>query len=242
MELTQTKQVTTTKLNKLTILKLYEHYGALERSLPLLTSESQELAKSELEQCATLRSEKIDRLYYAWAHHEDAVERAKKEQKLLLVARKHHEAQVNKIKGLINWLRRSAPLDSNRILGKDYEFVLSKKRELTVDLTIPVEEWNEADLNNFCVKQTVTTTKETVVTSMSGDVIEMISTPTTKTEIIPNVDKLRNAYQEGQRIPQGVKIHQDYNIKRNRLVHTKRVGDFSPEHPEEFLPELEAAN
>jgi len=242
MNLTQTKQVTTTKLNTLTILKLYEHYGALENSLPLLTPESQELAKSELEQCANLRSEKIDRLYYAWAHHEDAVERAKKEQELLLAARKHHEAQVNKIKNLINWLRRSAPLDSNRILGKDYEFVLSKKRELTVDVTIPIEEWDETDLNDFCIKQIVTTTKETVVTSMGGDIIEIISTPTTKTEIIPNANKLRNAYQEGQRIPQGVKICQDYNIKRNRIVHTSGMGNLSSQYPEEFLPELETTN
>jgi hypothetical protein len=242
MESTQTKQITTTKLNNLTILKLYEHYGALERSLPLLTSESQDLAKAELEQCADLRSEKIDRLYYAWVHHEDAVERAKKEQELLLAARKHHEAQVNKIKGLINWLRQSAPLDSNRILGKDYEFVLSKKRNLTVDISIPVEEWNEEDLNSFCVKHTVTTTKETVVTSMCGDVIEITSTPTTKTEIIPNVDKLCNAYQEGQRIPQGVKIYQDYNIKRNRIVHTKGLGSFPSKYSEEFLPELETTD
>jgi hypothetical protein len=242
MTYTKTNQVTTTDLNKLTILKLYEHYGALERSLSLLTPESLELAKAELEQCAHLRSEKIDRLYYAWTHHEDAVERAKKEQELLLTARKHHETQVGKIKGLIKWLQRSAPLDSNRILGKNYEFVLSKKRELTVDVAIPVEEWDEKDLNCFCIRHTVTTTKETVVTSMSGDVIEITSTPTTKTEVIPNVDKLRNAHQEGQRIPQGVKIYQDYNIKRNRIVHTKGMGNLSSEYSKEFLPELEGSD
>ena len=75
-----TSQLTQACLNKLNVLKLYEHYVAIERSLPLLTPESQDLAQSELEQCLALRSEKIDRLYYAWAHHEDAVERAKKEQ------------------------------------------------------------------------------------------------------------------------------------------------------------------
>ena len=42
-------QVTSVKLEELSVLKLYEHYGALERSLPLLTPESQELAKAELE-------------------------------------------------------------------------------------------------------------------------------------------------------------------------------------------------
>jgi hypothetical protein len=60
-------QITQTKLNELSVIKLYEHYGALERSLPLLTPESQELAKAELEACADLRSEKVDRIYYAMA-------------------------------------------------------------------------------------------------------------------------------------------------------------------------------
>ena len=242
MNSTQQKQVTQTKLNELNILKLYEHYGALERSVPLLSPESQELAQAELEQCLVLRSEKIDRLYYAWVHHEDAVERAKKEQDLLLAARKHHEAQVSKIKGLINWLRRSAPLDSNRIVGKDYEFVLSKKKDLTIEISIPVEEWDKTTQSKFCLKQTVTTTKETVVTSMDGDVVEQTIKPVTKVEIIPNVDKLISAYQEGTQLPQGVKIHQDYNIKRNRIVHTKRVDDLSSEYPKELLSESDATD
>ncbi|MEY2823648.1 MAG: hypothetical protein RLZ64_186, partial [Pseudomonadota bacterium] len=72
-------QITHVKLQDLTVIKLYEHYAALEKSLPLLTPESQELAKAELESCADLRSEKIDRIYYAMAAHEDALERIKKE-------------------------------------------------------------------------------------------------------------------------------------------------------------------
>lgn len=242
MNSTQQKQVTQTKLNELSILKLYEHYGALERSLPLLTTESQELAQAELDQCRNLRSEKIDRLYYAWVHHEDAVERAKKEQDLLMAARKHHESQVNNIRGLINWLRRSAPLDSNRIVGKDYEFVLSKKKELTVEISTPVEEWDQQDQLDFCLKQTITTTKEVVVTSMEGEMVEQTIKPVTKIEIIPNVDKLCRAYQEGTRIPQGVKIHQDYNIKRNRILHTKGMDNLSSEYPKEFLSESDTTD
>jgi hypothetical protein len=242
MKSTQQKQVTHTKLNELSILKLYEHHVTLERSAPLLSPESQELVQAELEQCRNLRSEKIDRLYYAWAHHEDAVERAKKEQDLLMAARKHHESQVNNIKGLISWLRRSAPLDSNRILGKDYEFVLSKKKDLTVEISTSVEEWDEQDQIQFCLKQTTTTTKEVVVTSMEGEMVEQTIKPVTKIEIIPNVDKLCRAYQEGTRIPQGVKIHQDYNIKRNRIVHTKGMVDLSSEYSEEFLPELDTTD
>ena len=45
-------QLTQAKLKDLSVLKLYEHYDALEKSLPLLTPESQELAKAELEACA----------------------------------------------------------------------------------------------------------------------------------------------------------------------------------------------
>ena len=39
-------QLTQAKLKDLNILKLYEHYGALERSLPTPTPESQELAQA----------------------------------------------------------------------------------------------------------------------------------------------------------------------------------------------------
>jgi hypothetical protein len=242
MKSTQQQQVTKVKLDELSILKLYEHHVTLERSAPLLSPESQELVQAELEQCRDLRSEKIDRLYYAWVHHEDALERAKKEQELLMAARKHHESQVNQIKGLINWLRRSAPLDSNRICGKNYEFVLSKKKDLTVEISTPVEEWHEQDQIQFCLKQITTTTKEIVVTSLEGDVVEQTIKPVTKTEIIPNVDKLCRAHQEGTRIPQGVKVHQDYNIKRNRIIHTKGMGDLSSKYPKELLSESDTAD
>jgi hypothetical protein len=79
-------QLTKVDLKDLNILKLYDHYSALERSLPMLTPESQELVKAELETCAALRSEKVDRIYYALATHEDAVERIKKEEALLQAA------------------------------------------------------------------------------------------------------------------------------------------------------------
>ena len=85
-------QITQVKLSKLNILKLYEHYRALEESLPLLTPQSLELAKSELESCAQLRSEKIDRIYYAMASHEDALERIKKEGELIAQAKRHYES------------------------------------------------------------------------------------------------------------------------------------------------------
>ena len=113
-------QITQAKLNSLNVLKLYEHYGALERSLPLLTLESQELAKAELEACINIRSEKIDRIYYAMASHEDALSRIKQEGEMITQAKRHHESQIKQLKGLLNWLRRSAPLQTNRITGRTH--------------------------------------------------------------------------------------------------------------------------
>ena len=83
-------QITQTKLKDLNVLQLYEHYGALERSLPLLTPDSQDMARAELETCARLRSEKVDRIHYALAAHEEALERVKKEGELLAQAKRHH--------------------------------------------------------------------------------------------------------------------------------------------------------
>jgi hypothetical protein len=237
-----TPQLTKANLGELNVLKLYEHYVAIERSLPLLTPESQDLAKSEMEQCLLLRSEKIDRLYYAWAHHEDAVERARKEQELLAAARKHHESQLTQIKGLISWLRRSAPIDNNKITGKDYEFTLSKKKTPTVLISSDIQDWTDDEKQKYCIIETVTTTKHTVVTFMDGTVLEEDTKPTTKAETIPNTNALINAYQEGQHLPHGVKIQQDYNIGRTRVL-VKRSVDLSPSaYPVEFLPEPEAAD
>jgi hypothetical protein len=172
----------------------------------------------------------------------DAVERAKKEQELLTSAKKHHESQVTQIKGLINWLRRSAPIDDNKIKGRDYEFTLSKKKAMTVLISSDIQDWTEEEQQKYCIMETVTTTKHTVVTSMDGTVLEEDTKPTTKTETIPNLNAILNAYQEGQRIPTGVKIQQDYNIRRARIL-VKRSVELSPSaYPSEFLPEPEAAN
>ena len=134
-----TTQITQAKLKELSIIKLYEHYRALEQSLPLLTPESQELAQAELETCANLRSEKVDRIYYAMAAHEDALERIKKEGDLITQAKRHHEAQLKSLKGLLNYLRRVLPVDANKITGRNYQFTLVKKKELTVEISTDPE-------------------------------------------------------------------------------------------------------
>jgi hypothetical protein len=181
----------------------------LERSLPLLTPESQDLARAELEQCAQIRSEKIDRIYYAIATHEDALERIKKESELIATAKKHHESQVKSLKGLISWLKRALPVDSNKITGRNYQFTLIKKKDLTVEVSSSIDDWNKKQQEEFCILQETTTTKHIVVRSIGGELLEEKTTPSTKTELLPNLDAIRNAYQTGQHLPSGVKVVQE---------------------------------
>jgi hypothetical protein len=233
-------QLTQAKLKDLNILKLYEHYGALERSLPLLTPESQELAQAELEACASLRSEKVDRIYYAMAAHEDALERIKKEGDLITQAKRHHESQLRSLKGLLNWLKRALPSDSNKISGRNYQFTLIRKKELTVEITSDPEFWDTEERNKFCIEQETTTTKRIVVRSMSGEVLEERTEPRTKQEVLPNLDAIRNAYQTGQHLPHGVKVVQEYSVRSKRIFSDKSVDLEASEHLGELLPEAGA--
>jgi hypothetical protein len=233
--MTTTTQITATNLADLNVLKLYEHYQILERSMPLLTPESQAICKAELEQTVALRSDKIDRIYYALAAHEDAIERVKKEQDLLAAAKKHHETNLTGLKGLLNWIRRSGVIKENKITGRNYEFVLVRKPVLTVTISSDITDWTEEERQKFCVVQEVTTTKQTVLRSMSGEVLEEKTDPKTKTETLPNLDELRNAYQTGQAIPNGIKIVQDYSIRPKRLLTTKRLDSETSEYNGEFL-------
>ena len=218
-------QVTHVKLEELSVLKLYEHYGALERSLPLLTPESQELAKAELEACANLRSEKVDRIYYAMQHHEDALERIRKESELIQKAKVHHTSQIKSLKGLVNWLRRVAPINENKITGRDYQFVLVKKKDLTVEVSTDPEFWHTDERKQFCIYQEVTTTKQVVVRSIDGEILSEKIEPKIQTELLPNLDAIRNAYQNGQKIPHGVKVFQEYSIRTKRIYSQKTNSD-----------------
>jgi hypothetical protein len=235
-------QITQAKLKDLNILKLYEHYGALERSLPMLTPESQELAQAELEACASLRSEKVDRIYYAMAAHEDALERIKKEGDLIAQAKRHHESQLQSLKGLLNWLRRALPSDSNKISGRNYQFTLIRKKELTVEITSDPEFWDTEERNKFCIEQETTTTKRIVVRSMSGEVLDERTEPRTKQEVLPNLDAIRNAYQTGQHLPHGVKVVQEYSVRSKRIFSAQSVDLEASEHLGELLPEAGASD
>jgi uncharacterized protein (DUF2235 family) len=230
-------QITSAKLNELSVIKLYEHYNALEKSLPLLTPESQDLAKAELEDCANLRSEKVDRIYYAMAAHEDALERIKKECELITQAKRHHESQLRSLKGLLNWLKRSLPFNTNKIVGRNYQFTLVKKKELTVEVSSDPDVWSTEEKERYCIEEETTTTKRVVLRSISGTVISDTTEPTTKTKVLPNIDAIRNAYQTGQHLPSGIKVTQEYSIRSKRIYGEPRMELQTSEYPGELLPE-----
>ena len=234
------KQMTQTKLEKLTTFDLFKHYAALSNSLPLLTPDSQELVKAEMELCATFKAEKLDQIYYAWASNEDAIERAKKEEDLLKSQRKHHESQVQQIKSLLQYLRSTVLVDGNKLEGKRYQFSFSKLKDLKVEINSNIENWSQQEQEKYCMLQTVTTTKHTVVTSISGKVLDKSTRPVTKTETIPNVDAIRNAYTQGKQLPFGVKVYQNYAIRRKRLL-TQRLDSYPSNYPTQLLSELAAA-
>ena len=235
-------QITHTKLKELNVIQLYEHYGALERSLPLLTPESQDLARAELEACVTLRSEKIDRIYYALESHEDTVERIKKEKALIIKAQKHHETQVDGLKRLLNYLKRVLPADETKIKGKNYQFTLVKKKDLTVEIKTDPEFWSSEERNLYCIEEEITTTKRIVVRSMSGEVLNERIEPATKSTVLPNLDAIRDAHKTGQHLPPGVKVFQEYGIRSSRIYGKSSVDLASSEYPGDLLPEDRSAD
>lgn len=230
-------QITSVKLKELNILKLYEHYAALEKSLPLLTADTRTLAESELETCAYLRSEKVDRIYYAMAAHEDALERIKKETELITQSKRHHESQLKSLKGLLNYLKRVLPRDTNKIIGKNYQFTLSRKKDLTVEISSNPEDWDLCYKETYCVIEEITTTKQVVLRSVSGDIISDKTEPKTTSKLVPNIDAIRNAYQAGHQLPPGVKVIQEYSVRSKRIHSEPRVELEASEYPRELLPQ-----
>ena len=235
-------QLTSVKLNKLSVIELYKHYAALQNSMPFLTPQSEEVVKAELEACANLRSEKVDAIYYAMAAHEDALERIKKEGDLITQAKRHHESQLRSLKGLLNYLRRVLPLDSNKITGRNYQFTLVKKKELTVEVSTDPEFWHSKERELYCIEETITTTKQVVLRSMSGEVLDERTEPKTTTKVLPNLDAIRSAYQEGRQLPHGVKVIQEYSVRSKRIFGEPRVEMVPSEYPGEFLPEDSCAD
>ena len=77
---------------------------------------------------------------------------------------------------------------------------------------------------------------------MSGDVLSERTEPKTKLETLPNLDAIRDAYQNGEHLPQGVKVEQQYAIRKNRLFLTKRLAAQTSEYSGELLQEPDSTD
>ena len=231
--------LTSTKLNELNIIQLYKHYAALEHSMPMLTPASQEVAAAELETCAALRSEKIDRIHYAIASHEDTVERIKKEQDLMVTAKKHSESQIQQLKNLLSYLRRSLPADSNKITGRNYQFTLVKKKELSVYVSSNPEDWSANQRQRYCLEEEVRTTKHVVVRTLAGELISESHTPKVSTKVQPNLDAIREAHRDGLDLPLGSKFGKSTQSERRESMENNWIHKH-PLIPESFLMKIDA--
>jgi hypothetical protein len=74
---------------------------------------------------------------------------SRKKSDLILKAQKHHETQVTGLKKLLSYLRRVLPADSNKITGRNYQFTLSRKKELTVEIKSDPEFWSADERNKL---------------------------------------------------------------------------------------------
>ena len=230
-------QITSANLDELNVIQLYKHHAALEHSLPLLTDESRPMLQAELEACLARRSQKIDGIYYCIASNERDLEQIKKEKELLIAAQKHAESQVKRCKSLLSYLRCFLPKDTNKITGRNYQFTLVRKPNLTVEISSDPQLWSTDDQKNYCLTEEITTAKRTVLRSLDGTIIQDDETPIkVTTKLIPNINAITNAYQSGQQLPNGVKVKQEYSVRTKRIM-PKSLAPQASELAGQFLPE-----
>jgi hypothetical protein len=230
-------QITSAKLDELNVIELYKHYAALEHSLPLLTDESRPMLQAELEACLIKRSQKIDSIHYCISSNERDLEQIKKEKELLVAAQRHAEAQVKNCKSLLNYLRCFLPKDTNKIIGRNYQFTLVRKPNLTIEISSDPQLWSTKDQNKYCLTEEITTAKRTVLRSLDGNIIQDNETPIkTTTKLIPNINAITDAYKSGQQLPDGVKVKQEYSIRTKRII-ANSLASKASELAEQFFPE-----
>lgn len=231
-------QITSVKLSELNVIQLYKHHAALEHSLPLLTDESRPMLQAELEACLERRSDKIDAIHYCISSHERDLEQIKKEKEMLQGAQRHAESQIKQCKSLLSYLRCFLPKDTNKITGRNYQFTLVRKPNLTIEISSDPNLWSTEDQSKYCFTEEITTAKRTVIRSMDGTIIQDGEAPVkTTTKIIPNLDAITDAYNSGQPIPNGVKVRQEYSVRTKRIVTTKEMAPEASKLTGQFLPE-----
>jgi len=206
-------RLTEVNLKRLNTLELYKHHHALSASVNFLTDQAKADALQELEECAGLRSSKIDGLHYAITKNERLVEVGKAEKALLDAAIKRHENEVDAIKSLIKELRRQGHAPSNRLTGKNFEFTVSPIKD-QIEISTTPDDWTPEEQQQFAIVKEVVTT--TILKSVNGALIES-SERVTKTKV-PNLDAIRDLHSQGKNLPHGVTVKSNYAIRTRRVI------------------------
>ena len=203
-------------LQEMSVLQLYEHQRILENAQSL-TPESEAMVLAELENLMTTRSERIDQVYYKLKYHKDTLLHIKEEEKMIKESKLHHKTAQEAIERGLRHIGRMLPPEQNKLTGKNYQFLLSKRSTSSIRIDSNIEDWTEEQRNKFCIQKDTEIITKTVLRSLSGDVLEERTEPQIKTEIIPNEDAIRNANKAQERLPEGVYVYQTIAIKPKRI-------------------------
>jgi hypothetical protein len=206
-------RLTEVNLRRLNTLELYKHHHALSSSVNFLTDQAKQDALDELEECAGLRSSKIDGLHYAMTKNQRLVEVGKEEKAMLMAAIKRHENEVEAIKSLIKELRRRGHAPNNRLVGHKFEFTVSPIKD-QIEISSSPDDWS-ADEQRQCaiVKEVITTT---ILKTVDGAVIESAEQITQSK--VPNLDAIRDLHSQGKKLPHGVSVNSNYAIRARRVI------------------------
>ena len=206
-------RLTEVNLQRLNTLELYKHHHALSSSVNFLTDQAKQDALDELEECAGLRSSKIDGLHYAMTKNQRLVEVGKEEKAMLMAAIKRHENEVEAIKSLIKELRRRGHAPNNRLVGHKFEFTVSPIKD-QIEISSSPDDWS-ADEQRQCaiVKEVITTT---ILKTVDGAVIESAEQITQSK--VPNLDAIRDLHSQGKKLPHGVSVNSNYAIRARRVI------------------------
>ena len=206
-------RLTEVNLKKLNTLELYKHHHALSSSVSFLTDQAKQNALDELEECAGLRSSKIDGLHYGLIKHETLVETGEKEKELLMATIKRHKNEIDSIKSLIKELRRRGHAADNKLTGKNYEFTVSPIKD-SIEITSAVDDWSDDEQQQCAIVKEVITT--TILKTVEGTVLESAER-ITQTKV-PNLEVIRDLHSKSKKLPEGVTVHTNYAIRTKRIL------------------------
>ena len=225
----------------LTTIDLYREAIALTKARES-DSELIKMTQEDYEACLKYKCKKIDSIYHALTANETILDKIKVEKEMLDSEKKKAENNVKGIKKLLSYLVRTLPFSekSPKLTGKNYQFTMVKNNDLTVEISSDLNTWSDEEKEKFCFQQEVITTKQTVLRTMSGKTYEDYTTKSKpKTTLIPNLDELRKTHINSGALPPGVKVTQEYNARRKRIVGLDMDTSL---HTADLLPEIASSD